>query len=66
MPACAKLPYPTPVAAARALRGIRATSPTRGEVGLHPCSACHAWHLTSAPSAARNRWTREALGRLAA
>lgn len=57
MPACTKLPYSTLAAARRALHGIRGAHPERGEVGIHPCSECRAFHLTSAASAARNRWT---------
>lgn len=61
MPACQKRPYPTPARAARVLHRIRSEHPERGEVGIHPCQACHAWHLTSAPAAAHNRWTIAAL-----
>lgn len=65
MPACQKRPYPTPTSAARVLRRIRTEHPTRGEVGIHPCHACHAWHLTSDRAAVRNRWTATALAKLA-
>ncbi len=65
MPACQKRPYPTPAIAARVLRRIRSEHPARGEVGIHPCQTCHAWHLTSAQAAARNRWTATALAKLA-
>lgn len=66
MPVCQKQPYPTSVAAARALRRIQANA-KRTEAGIHPCFFGHsAWHLTSKASAARNRWTRSALSGLAA
>lgn len=65
MPACTKHAYRTRVAAALALRRIKARRPTRGETGIYPCGNCHAWHLTSNPAAADNRWTRAARGRLA-
>jgi hypothetical protein len=64
MPACQKHPYPTSIAAALVLRRIQADQ-RRGEVGIHPCFSGHdAWHLTSDPAAARNRWTRDALRKL--
>ena len=66
MLACTKRPYPTLVAAALVLRRIRDASPRRREVGIHPCSVCRAFHLTSHTSAARNRWTLEALAMLGA
>ena len=47
MLACTKRPYPTAVAAALALRRIRDASPRLREVGIYPCSACRAFHLTS-------------------
>ena len=68
MLACTKRPYPTAVAAALALRRIRDASPRLREVGIYPCSACRAFHLTSHTAAARNRWTLAAftvLGALA-
>lgn len=46
MRACPKIPYPSPAAAARALQAVR-SDPRRTEVGIHPCAACHAFHLTS-------------------
>jgi len=57
MPACTKRPYPTAVAARVALNRIRTAHPERGEIGIHPCSECGAFHLTSAASATRNKWT---------
>ena len=65
MPACQKRPYPTPTSAARVLRRIRTEHPARGEVGIHPCRTCHAWHLTSDRAAAGKRWTATALAKLA-
>jgi hypothetical protein len=61
MPACSKRPYPTAAEAARALRHIRLAHPDRGEVGIHPCRTCHAFHLTSASGSGRNKWTVRAL-----
>lgn len=63
MPACTKRQYPSVAAAALALRRIRADHPERGEVGIHPCSDCRAFHLTSDGGAARNRWTVRPLRR---
>lgn len=65
MPACNKHSYPTPIAAALVLRRIKMRKPARGEVGIHPCRVCHAWHLTSKADAARNRWTVTALESIA-
>lgn len=66
MLACNKRPYPTAVSAALVLRRLKAANPGRGEVGIHPCPACHAFHLTSSKQAARNRWTVAALRQLQA
>lgn len=61
MPTCLKVPYPNAHAAALALRRIR-SDPRRAESGIHPCFHGHVgWHLTSKASAARNKWTIEAV-----
>lgn len=65
MHACTKIPYPTIYAAALALRRLRSSSNRRREVGIHPCPQCAAFHLTSAPSSARNRWTTLAMAAIA-
>jgi hypothetical protein len=65
--ACSKRSYPSAISAALALRKIQTAHPGRGEVGVHPCFAGHrAWHLTSQPAAAHNRWTVSALAKLIA
>lgn len=46
MSACTKKSYASPGEALRALSILR----RRGYpslTGVHPCSACHAWHITS-------------------
>lgn len=58
MPACSKKPYANAVLARLALRRIRESSPDRGEIGIHPCASCSAFHLTSDSGSARNKWTR--------
>ncbi len=63
MPACTKSPLPTLYAAGVSLRAIRRDHPDRGEVGIHPCPSCHAFHLTSARGSDRNKWTRRAMCR---
>jgi len=65
MHACTKIPYPTMYAAALALREIQSSSTRRREVGIHPCPQCAAFHLTSARSSARNRWTTLAMAAIA-
>lgn len=65
MPACSRQSYPTPIAAALVLRGIKTRKPERAEAGIHPCPTCHAWHLTSKADAARNRRTIAALAAIA-
>lgn len=65
MPACTKRRYRTALAAGLVLRRMMSVHPERGEKGIHPCQRCHAFHLTSAPSAARNRWAMAAIAALA-
>jgi len=55
MPACTKKPYSTPGEALRAL-SILQRHGYPGLTGIHPCSACSAWHTTSKkPSGRRER-----------
>lgn len=61
---CHKLAYSSLHQAGEALMAIsRIEDPRRRECGVHPCSTCHAWHLTSSNGAERNRWTSMALKR---
>jgi hypothetical protein len=63
MTPCSKKCYSTNVAAALALRAMVAAG-SRNEVGIHPCSRCHGFHLTSDKKSARNKWTVSALSKL--
>lgn len=51
MQTCFKNPYPTPLDAKRVARQIRQAAIAKGRPkfprGVHPCSVCHAWHITS-------------------
>lgn len=51
MPACSKIPYPNLAAAKFAAAQIAADYRRRGITrvprGVHPCAACHCWHVTS-------------------
>lgn len=62
---CPKTPYTSLYAAGRALLAIRARmleqNRDRVVVGVHPCTVCSAFHLTSDRSAATTRWTKLAL-----
>jgi hypothetical protein len=60
MPHCIKRPYPSAKAAALVLRAIKRAQPLRSERGIHPCTDCRAFHLTSARASERNKWTRGA------
>ncbi|PFG32373.1 hypothetical protein ATL42_0197 [Sanguibacter antarcticus] len=53
---CTKITYPSPRAAARALRHITRQQTARGRtapVAVHRCGTCHAWHLTSQKASGR-------------
>jgi len=50
METCSKKPYLTPEDAVTAMRGIERRNRARGAwlpKGIHPCSTCRAWHITS-------------------
>ena len=61
MDSCSKIPYLTADIAGIAMQSIRRRSPAgkRLPEGIHPCSECRAWHVTSKRGSARNKWTRE-------
>lgn len=48
---CTKIPYPSlcaaKLAAARIAAKYRERGVNRVPQGAHPCSQCHAWHVTS-------------------
>lgn len=46
MSACTKKSYPSPGEALRVL-SILLRRGYPNLTGVHPCSACHAWHITS-------------------
>jgi hypothetical protein len=57
---CSKISYSSLAAAGLALRAIRQNSP-RGKTlpeAIHPCSHCHAWHLTSDRRSRGNKWSK--------
>ena len=65
MTTCPKTPYPSLYTAGRALLAARARMleqhRDRVVVGIHPCTQCGAFHLTSNPKSATSSWTRRAL-----
>ena len=62
---CHKIPYPTLRRAGEALLAIsRSSNAGRRECGVHPCSSCHAWHLTSSHGADGSRWTLKAVAQI--
>jgi hypothetical protein len=66
MAPCSKKRYSSDLEAAVVLRAIRSKSSStcRTEVGIHPCSECHGFHLTSNRKSARNKWTLGAMQKL--
>ena len=60
METCSKKPFLTPEDARTAMRVIERRNRARGAwlpKGIHPCSTCRAWHITS------KRQSRTARGR---
>lgn len=55
---CRKTTYPTKIHAELALRAIRKRYPDRPERGVHFCSHCRGWHLTSRRKSQREPWAR--------
>jgi hypothetical protein len=66
MAPCSKKRYSSALQAAVVLRAIRSKSSStcRAEVGIHPCSECHGFHLTSDRKSAKNKWTIGAMQKL--
>lgn len=65
MTTCPKTPIPSLFLAGRALVAARAKmldqQRERVVVGVHPCTQCHAFHLTSDRKSASSSWTLRAL-----
>lgn len=67
MPECSKVRYPTARAAGRALVHIQKAKRARGltsPVAVHPCAACHQWHITSKRVAGKQKRQWQALAGL--
>jgi len=60
---CSKISYSSLTVAGLALRAIRQSAPPGKKLpeAIHPCSHCHAWHLTSDRRSRGNKWSKLAV-----